>query len=205
MKGFQDKPYWGVEPPPEGASGQTIYKEPSYVEIVNNHIYFYGDIGRDEVLQLNKRVRELNNSLLYEAKIQGREPASIFLHINSYGGSIFAGLAAMDTLLSCEVPVITVVDGCCASAATFISVVGGKRVIPRHGFMLIHQLSSVFWGKYREFQDLQQNLDKMMDTIKSIYKEYTKVPMEKLDEILDHDLWFDAKTCLEYGLVDEIV
>ena len=29
--------------------------------------------------------------------------------------------------------------------------------------------------------------------------------MKKLDEILKHDLMWDAKTCLEYGLVDEIV
>jgi len=29
--------------------------------------------------------------------------------------------------------------------------------------------------------------------------------MKKLNEILKHDLWFDSKTCLEYGLVDEIV
>jgi ATP-dependent protease ClpP protease subunit len=48
------------------------------------------------------------------------------------------------------------------------------------------------------------NSDKLMETIKSIYTKYTKIPAEKIDEILDHDLWFDAKTCLDYGLVDEI-
>jgi len=29
--------------------------------------------------------------------------------------------------------------------------------------------------------------------------------MSKLDEILKHDLWFDADRCKEYGLVDEII
>ena len=43
------------------------------------------------------------------------------------------------------------------------------------------------------------------ETIKSVYKEYTKVPMKKLDEILKHDLLWDANTCLKYGLVDEII
>ena len=42
------------------------------------------------------------------------------------------------------------------------------------------------------------------ETIKAIYKEYTKVPMRKLNEILKHDLWFDADTCQELGLVDFI-
>ena len=45
----------------------------------------------------------------------------------------------------------------------------------------------------------------MMKTIKDVYKKYTKVPMKKLDEILKHDLLWDAETCLAYGLIDEIV
>ena len=44
-----------------------------------------------------------------------------------------------------------------------------------------------------------------LNTIKEIYKEYTRVPMKKLDEILKHDLWFDSKTSLKLGLVDDIV
>ena len=202
-----EKPLWGVEKPnPEGGETRAeIYKEPSYVETVNNHIYFYSFVGKAEVLQLNRRIRELNNDLIYNAKVQERDPASIFLHINSYGGSIFDGLAAMDTVLSCKVPVVTIIDGCCASAATFISVVGGKRLIPKHGFMLIHQLSGMAWGSFRELQDDNINFTKLMDTIKAIYKEYTKIPEGKIAEILDHDLWFDSGKCLEYGLVDEIV
>ena len=197
---------WGQEKTPEeGKPRAEIYKEPSYVETVDNHIYFYSYIGTSEVLQLNKRLRELNNELLRSAGLQDRKPASIFLHINSFGGSIFDGLAAMDTILSCGVPVVTIIDGACASAATFLSVVGGRRLIPKHGFMLIHQLSAMTWGKYRELQDDNINFNKLMDTIKVIYAQYTKIPEEKIMEILDHDLWFDADKCLEYGLVDEII
>ena len=28
---------------------------------------------------------------------------------------------------------------------------------------------------------------------------------DKMDEILKHDIWWDAEQCLEYGLIDEIV
>jgi len=45
----------------------------------------------------------------------------------------------------------------------------------------------------------------MMETIRTVYTEHTKVPTEELDEILKHDLLWDAKKCLEYGLVDEII
>jgi ATP-dependent protease ClpP protease subunit len=50
-----------------------------------------------------------------------------------------------------------------------------------------------------------ENSDKFMRMIKSIYKEHTKIPMKKLEEILKHDLWFTAEEAITYGLVDEII
>ena len=44
-----------------------------------------------------------------------------------------------------------------------------------------------------------------MERIKQIYREHTKIPTKKLNEVLKHDLWWDAETCLKYGLVDEII
>jgi|TARA_R110002020_G_scaffold170745_1_gene360614 ATP-dependent protease ClpP protease subunit len=61
------------------------------------------------------------------------------------------------------------------------------------------------WGKYEEMKDAMENNDLFMRIIKDIYEEHTKIPKRKLNEILKRDLWFDAETCLEYGLVDEIV
>ena len=45
----------------------------------------------------------------------------------------------------------------------------------------------------------------LMQKIKSIYEQHTKIPKREMDKILKHDLWWDAKTCLKYGLVDEIL
>jgi ATP-dependent protease ClpP protease subunit len=184
---------------------QFVYKEPSFLEIVENRIYFYSEISRESILKLNKELRNLSLDLNRSAQVQTREPANIYLHINSYGGSLFAGLSGMDEILKTAVPVITVVDGCCASAATLLSIVGKRRLINSHAYMLIHQLSSFMWGKYEEFKDEMQNLDKLMEMIRRVYQEYSKVPLSKLEEILKHDLWFDAKTCLEFGLADEII
>jgi ATP-dependent protease ClpP protease subunit len=86
-----------------------------------------------------------------------------------------------------------------------MTIAASKRQINRHAYMLIHQLSSGMWGKYRDMKDEIENLDNMMKTIRGIYMEYAKIPKKKLNEILEHDLWFDAETCLKYGLVDEII
>ena len=111
----------------------------------------------------------------------------------------------MDTILRSKVPVQTYVDGFAASAATFLTVVGNERYMSRNSYMLIHQLSSNFWGTYANFEDEKKNLDLMMKRIKNIYKQYTDVPMKKIDEILKHDLLWDAETCLKYGMIDEII
>ncbi len=181
---------------------------PNFIETVNNRVYFYSDVDVDRVLKLNKTIRELSSQMLVQQyNLDLEEPPPIHLHINSFGGFIFDGLSAMDEIIKIKetVPIHTVVDGACASAATFMSVVGSHRQIKEHAFMLIHQLRSAYWGKFAELQDEMVNLDLLMDSIRNIYKTYTKVPKKQLDEILKHDLWWDAKKCLEYGLVDEII
>lgn len=201
-----EKSFWGQSPDVvESKPSGDIFREPSFVETVDNQIYFYSSVDSASILQLNRRIREIDHRSAIEGVIQERPPSPIILHVASYGGSIFAGLAGLDAIKQSRVPIFTVVDGCCASAATFLTVAGTKRRIGQYSFMLIHQLSASTWGKYQELKDDQTNFDRLMKMIKDIYMAYTKVPPEKLDEILNHDLWFDANKCLEYGLVDEII
>ena len=180
--------------------------EDNVVETKNNSVYFYSEVTRPKILLLNKNLHELGKNLVNQANLLGSTlPADIHLHINSFGGSVFAGLSATDYVKSSPVPIRTVVEGCAASAATLFSVVAHHRVIRRNSFMLIHQLSSGMWGKYEEMKDAMENNDLFMRIIKDIYEEHTKLPKRKINEILKRDLWFDAETCLEYGLVDEII
>ena len=200
-----EEKYWGEKTSlvKKAVNNKEITEK--HIAVHENKIYFYAGVNRESAAELNKKIGELQVKSFTMANNLDIEPYPIHLHINSGGGSIISGIASMDTILSCKVPVYTYVDGFAASAATFLTIVGNKRFISRHSYMLIHQLTSNFWGKYSEFQDAKQNLDLMMDTIKNVYKKYTKVPVRKLNEILKHDLMWDAKTCLEYGLVDEII
>ena len=176
------------------------------VTATQNRVYFYSEVSRNKILTLNKKLKSLdlsirnqNNNLALE---QG---AKIYLHINSFGGSVFAGFSAADYIKKSQTPVCSVIDGCAASAATIMSVVAKERYMHEHAFMLIHQLSSVSWGKYEDLRDDMKNNDLLMQTIKNIYLEHTKIPKRELNKILKHDLWWDAKTCLKYGLVDGII
>ena len=199
-----DEKYWGEKKAPLKLA-QKPKPEEKHIAVNENKIYYYANINRESVVELNKKVGEIESKSLTLAYNLDIDPPSIKILINSGGGSITAGISSMDTILRCKVPVETYVDGFCASAATFISVVGDYRFMSRNSYMLIHQLSSQLWGKYSEIEDEKKNLDLMMETIKNVYREHTKVPMNKLDEILKHDLLWDAKQCLKYGLIDEII
>ena len=196
--------YWGEKKPSQKKSAQGTPPD-KHISVHENKIYFYAGVNRESASELNKKVGELESKCLTLGHNLDIDFPTIKVLINSGGGSITAGISSMDTILRCKVPVHTYVDGFAASAATFLSVVGEKRYMSRNSYMLVHQLSSNFWGTYANFEDEKKNLDLMMTTIKNVYKEYTKLPMKKLDEILKHDLMWDAQTCLDYGMIDEIV
>ena len=177
----------------------------SNIRVSENRVFFYADISEQSALELNHVLHDLDYRLRTITTTFEDYTPNIKLHINSFGGSLFAGMAVVDAIRNLKSDVHTYIDGAAASAATIISVVGKKRFIGRNSMMLIHQLSAGAYGTFSELEDEMENNKRLMQSLKGIYKQYTKVPMKKLDEILKHDIWFDANTCLEYGLVDEIL
>ena len=175
------------------------------VDTLHNRIYFYSGVTRPKILTLNKSIFSLNVNMLSKTGPLQYEPPPIILHINSYGGSVFAGLASVDYIRNSKIPVHTVIDGCAASAATLMSCVGSHRMMHKNSCMLVHQLSGVMWGKFQEMQDDMENSEMLMEKIKNIYREHTKIPKKEMDNILKHDIWWEAEKCLQYGLIDEII
>ena len=172
-----------------------------------NHIYFFSGVSKDAVYRLQDQLVKLNNqhaALVAKYPEMTITPKPIYLHINSFGGGVFAAFAAIDFIRQSVIPVHTIIEGASASAATLMSVVGAKRYIRPHASMLIHQLSSWFGGKLTEIEDDYKNVQQMHDTIKAIYKQHTKLREGELEEMLKHDLWWKADKCLEVGLVDEV-
>lgn len=171
----------------------------------DNHIYFYSSVSKDSILKLNDLIIEIKRNVLeaqkkYPTTIIESKP--IYLHINSYGGSVFAAYTAIDIINNSSIPIYTIIEGASASAATLISVCGKKRYMCKNASMLIHQLSSWMSGKMNELDDEYQNLEEMMNKIKNIYLENTKIKKNEIDELLKHDLWWDFEKSKKYGLFD---
>lgn len=72
--------------------------------------------------------------------------------------------------------------------------------------MLVHQPYLEWSGKREEFIDEIENQEKIFDTLKKLYMENCNFESdEKLQDLLNRELWLDSDTCLEYGLIDKII
>jgi len=171
-----------------------------------NKIYYYTDVSRDSILNLNRQIDELTKQMkTTQFTYNLPEPPSIEIHICSDGGDIFAAMASVDKIMDNPIPVNTYCEGLVASAATLLSVAGKKRYITKSSCMLVHQVSSGLWGNYMEFKDEIKNLELIMNLIKGVYLKKTKFNGQELENLLSHDLYLNAEKCVEYGLVDEII
>lgn len=169
------------------------------------HVYFYDAVEPNTVVTLVKDLRVTATTIL-KAFVDWEVPAPpINLHINSDGGDFMAGIAGGDTIRKSKLPVHTHIEGGAASAATILSVSGAHRTITKNSFILIHQIKAGFWGKTDELEDHHANIDKFMAFLCDFYVERTKIPKNKIKELLRHDLWFSADEALKFSLVDEIV
>tara|TARA_Y100001970_G_scaffold292768_2_gene435731 strand:+ start:1601 stop:2371 length:771 start_codon:yes stop_codon:yes gene_type:complete len=182
------------------------------IRVKDNEIFFYGPVTHSTTRELKHILLDVDTQLKQKNKGDEEESTEIVtddyykihLHLQSMGGSLMDTWYIMDLLKNLDHPVYTYIDGYAASAATLISVMGEKRFISPHSFMLIHQLSSGSSGTFSEMDDSMQNNIKFMETIRKIYLTRTLLKEKELNEILKKDLWLDAETCKKYGLIDEI-
>ena len=174
------------------------------IKSYNNHIYFYAPVNDKTALALNMTINEVTNKVMKNC-VDFEMCPNIYLHINSGGGEVNAALSTVDTIRNNKIPIVSIIEGSAASAATLISIVCHERHIHKHAMMLIHQISGGFWGKMEEFKDEMKNMKQTMKIIIKIYKKYGKIPEEKLNELLKKDIWWKSKKCLKMGLVDKII
>ena len=192
----------------EGACPNCVIPEDEFVKVQGSDIYFHCEVCEATVLELNMKLKKLAKELLHKHLDLGLDhiKPEIRIFIRSDGGDLHSGLSAMDCIKAANrVKIRTIADGVCASAATFLLLGGRTRHMTENSYILIHQLNmDGSWGKFEDFKDQMENLEKFMKRFREIYMRETRIPEIKLEKLLKRDVYMDAKKCLEWDVVDSI-
>ena len=131
----------------------------------------------------------------------------IKLYINSPGGSVYDGLAIIDTMNYIEPDVQTIGIGLQASMGAMLLSSGtkGKRFALPNARIMIHQPSSGTEGK---ITDQEIALKEGIYLKKLLAEMFAKNTGKKYDQVvkdMDRDNWMSAEEAKKYGIIDEIV
>ena len=72
----------------------------SGVSVNDNHIYFYCSVNKKNCKNLNIKLKKIANEIMSESRNFIDKDKYIYLHINSYGGGVFASFSTIDTISS---------------------------------------------------------------------------------------------------------
>ncbi|MFW7432461.1 head maturation protease, ClpP-related [Vagococcus carniphilus] len=175
------------------------------IEMSNNKavISIYGDIVNESYEYSNETsALDIKNELEQMQNIN-----EIEVRIQSYGGSVFSGIAIYNMLKNHKAFVTVHIDGVACSIATVIAMAGDKIIMPQNSMMMIHNpMLGVSYGNAKELRKVADDLDKIRESILSSYlnKSAGKVNKNLLIDLMDKETWLSADECFKYGLTDEV-
>lgn len=170
----------------------------------------YSRLLKDRIIFLGDEVNEQTANLVVAQLLflASEDPkADINLYINSPGGSVYDGLAILDTMNLVKPDVATFGVGLQASMGAVLLAAGakGKRHMLPHAKTMIHQVSSGTKGKATDMEiDLRETLAVKQNLI-DILVEATGQTEKKIREDMERDYWMTADEAKKYGLVDDVV
>ena len=176
------------------------------IKVRNNHIYFYDQVNKKNVLQLIDEVQTLASSVKSKSDSIDIEKPCIYLHINSDGGCVYSALSALDTLSSLDIKLVTIAEGHICSAATMIYLAGEERWMRKHTYTLIHQIRTFSgWVTHKEMVDEMDTTNELQNMLVELYKEHTNIPKKKLDSLMSHEIQMNSATCLKYNFCHKLI
>jgi ATP-dependent Clp protease protease subunit len=170
-----------------------------YSRLLNERIVFLGQEVDDQIANL------IVAQLLH---LESEDPdKDVSLYINSYGGSIDAGLAIYDTMQFIRPDVQTICFGVAMSMGSLLLAGGaaGKRVALPHARILIHQPSGGFQGVTADIEIHAQAILELRRRTDEIYAKHTGQSVERVHADMERDRFFTPDESVEYGLIDRVI
>ncbi len=180
-----------------GALGERAYD--IYSLLLKERIVFVGSAINDQVANV------VVAQLLYLSQIDPEK--SIQMYINSPGGSIYAGLAILDTMRMIPNSISTVAVGMAASFGTVLLAGGtkGQRYALPNATIHMHQPLGGSEGQASDIEIMAKEILRLKTYLNSFFAEVTGQPIERIQKDTDRDHYMTAVQALEYGLIDKVL
>ena len=131
----------------------------------------------------------------------------IKLYINSPGGSVYDGLALIDTMNYIEPDVQTIGIGLQASMGAMLLSAGakGKRFALPNARIMIHQPSSGTEGKITDQEIALKEGIYLKKVLIDMMAKNTGKSAKEIEKDMDRDNWMSAQEAKDYGIIDEVI
>lgn len=177
-----------------------------WLKIKNNanitEIYINGDIESDTENDGFLELFGLKDTNIYPKNIaealKGAE--EVHVHINSYGGDVFAGVAIANILKNHKGKTIAYIDGLAASAASIIAFGCNEIVIPSNAYLMIHRVSCGMFGNTDDFLRQIEVMEKIEEGIINSYieKAIEGITREQIKDFMFSETWFTGDDAAKY-------
>lgn len=167
--------------------------------MMDRQIYFGNDVNSDTC---NITIAQL----LYLDSVSNED---IVVYVNCRGGSVVDGLGLIDTMGMIKSDIVTIGTGMAASMGSLIISSGarGKRKALSNSWVMLHQLSSGFSGRFKDILIEAEFCKRLTEKLYNHLAQRTGQPYDKIVEAceLKGDNWFDASSAKDFGLIDEVI
>ena len=170
-----------------------------YSRLLNDRIIFLGEDVNAHTANL------VVAQLLFLAHEDPKK--DIKLYINSPGGSVYDGLAIIDTMNYIEPDVQTIGIGLQASMGAMLLSCGakGKRFALPNARVMIHQPSSGTQGKITDQEIMLKEGIFLKKRLAAILAKNTGKKVDQIIKDMDRDNWMSADEAKDYGIIDEVI
>ena len=130
--------------------------------------------------------------------------------IDSYGGQVYSLMSMISDIRHSDLTVATIIQGKAMSCGAILSSFGdeGHRYMYRDATLMIHDVSSMQWGKVEEIKASAEETERLNKKVYRMMAENCGHPEDYfLDIIHDkgHADWFlDADECMKHKLASQL-
>ena len=156
-------------------------------------VYIFDEIGMGGV-----------NAQGFIEEIKSFKDSPMNLHINCVGGDVFDGMAIYNIIKKRTAKTTVYIEGIAASMGSVIALAADNVVMAENSLFMIHNAWGGAMGEAKEMKKTAKLLDKISGEIADIYVKKTKLPYDKVKEMMDEETWLNAEEALELGFIDSI-